>query len=658
MTQTIRFRAVLLGLIFGLGICVWTPYNNLYLGATPLAGGHFPLAPFFILAWLTLIVAGLAKLFRVKPLFSGLELLTSWIIMVVVSGIAFTGLARTFFINLTAPFHFATVGNRWAEVLQPLMPEGWRPADPAVIESLYNGLDGGYRQTWGQILAHIPWGAWIGPLLTWGAFILLCYFVMLCLVNIFSRQWISNERMNFPLLQMPEMMEESFDQKGLSGFFLNHYLICGVLTSLLLHAVNGWSFYDPSIPQIPTLFLAGPYFPTTGLFSGFFKLKIYIYPAFIGFAYLTSRQISLSFWIFFLLGGLLYGVFDMVGYQIPASALGVTFGPTLTTPEETQMIGAYGVFFLFIIWLARFHLVGAVKAAFGLNKEPLRSPEWFSTRLSFWGLLLGGAALVAWSVHFGMPLVPAVLLLGIFFIIMLVATRIICQGGIAYFTLTAAPTDGLLSFFGSGFLTNAGLMMGAVMQKILFVDLRESLMPSLMHASKVGEGAKNRKMLFRGVTVALILAVAVSFVAMLALCYKYGLRDLQVEWETGTVTTVYDNVQRLIEAPSGVNNWVIGFSIAGAAIMLALVTCYQRFYWWPIHPIGYLTMYSSAMRILWFSFFVGWLCNHLTLRYGGVSLYRKVRYLFIGFILGDFLMGGIFAVIGLYMGQSYLVLPN
>lgn len=658
MTQTIRFRAVLLGLIFGLGICVWTPYNNLYLGATPLAGGHFPLAPFFILAWLTLVVAGLSKLFRGKPLFSGIELFTSWIIMVVVSGIAFTGLARTFFINLTAPFHFATVGNRWAEVLQPLMPEAWRPADPAVIESLYNGLEDGYRQPWGQILANIPWGAWLGPLMTWGAFILLCYFVMLCLVNIFSRQWISNERMNFPLLQMPEMMEESFDQKGLSGFFLNHYLICGVLASLLLHTVNGWSFYDPSIPQIPTLFLAGPYFPKTGLFSGFFKLKIYIYPAFIGFAYLTSRQISLSFWVFFLLGGLVYGVFDMIGYQIPSSALGVTFGPTLTTPEETQMIGAYGVFFLFIIWLARFHLAGAVRAAFGLNKEPLQSPEWFSTRLSFWGLLLGGAALVAWCVHFGMPLIPAILLLGIFFIIMLVATRIICQGGIAYFTLTAAPTDGLLSFFGSGFLTNAGLMMGAVMQKILFVDLRESLMPSLMHASKVGEGAKNRKMLFWGVTVALILAVAVSLAAMLALCYKYGLRDLQVEWETGTVTTVYDNVQRLIEAPSGVNNWVIGFSLAGAVVMLALVSCYQRFYWWPIHPIGYLTMYSSAMRILWFSFFVGWLCNHLTLRYGGVSLYRKVRYLFIGFILGDFLMGGIFAVIGLYMGQSYLVLPN
>jgi hypothetical protein len=55
--------------------------------------------------------------------------------------------------------------------------------------------------------------------------------------------------------------------------------------------------------------------------------------------------------------------------------------------------------------------------------------------------------------------------------------------------------------------------------------------------------------------------------------------------------------------------WVTIFAIAGAIVMMVLVVCYHRFYWWPIHPIGYLTAYSSAMRILWFSFFAGWLFN-------------------------------------------------
>jgi hypothetical protein len=104
--------------------------------------------------------------------------------------------------------------------------------------------------------------------------------------------------------------------------------------------------------------------------------------------------------------------------------------------------------------------------------------------------------------------------------------------------------------------------------------------------------------------------------------------------------------------------WVTIFAVAGAIIMMVLVVCYHRFYWWPIHPIGYLTAYSSAMRILWFSFFAGWLFNALCMRYGGVALFKKLRFLFIGLIVGDFLMGGIWAVIGLFSDASYLVLPD
>ncbi len=655
----IRARCVVLGIVLGLVICAVTPFNNMYLAATPLGGGHFPLAPFFILILATLAAALASRLvFRRKTMLTGLELLVSWGFMVVVSGIAYTGLARTFFINVTASTHFATVGNRWKEIVAPLVPPAWMPSDASAVETLYNGLEGGYRLGWLDVLAKIPWAAWAGPLAAWGVFILLCSLVMVCLVNLFSRQWISNERMNFPLLRVPTHMTEAYDQGQAFGFFTDRYLLLGVCVPVFLHTINGIGFYDPAVPQIPTLFLLGPYFPTTGFFSGFSKLRLYFYPAFIGFAYLTARQISLSFWVFYLLGGLLFGLFEVFGYQIPSSALGVTFGPTLTRPEETQMIGAYGVFFLFIIWLARQHLFTAARDAVTFRRAPAAESEWFSAALSFWGFLAGLALLTAWCVYFGMSLVPALLLLGIFFVIMLVATRIICQGGLAYFTLTAAPTDGLLAFFGSGFFSNIGLMMAAIMQKVLFVDLRESLMPSLMHFSKVGENVRQKRLLLGGLAVALVLAVAVSFAAMLALCHKFGLRDLQVDWETQTTVGVYENVQRLLEAPSGPNEWIIGFAVAGAVVMFVLVACYQRFYWWPIHPVGYLTMYSSAMRILWFSFLIGWMCNQLTLRYGGVALFRRVRMLFVGLIIGDFLMGGIYAVIGIYAGQSYLVLPN
>jgi hypothetical protein len=85
-----------LGLVLALLICALTPFNNVYRQATPLGGGYFPLAPFFILIWLTLLVAAARKLFPSRLFLTGTELLTIWSMMFILSGIAYTGLARTF----------------------------------------------------------------------------------------------------------------------------------------------------------------------------------------------------------------------------------------------------------------------------------------------------------------------------------------------------------------------------------------------------------------------------------------------------------------------------------------------------------------------------------------------------------------------------------
>jgi hypothetical protein len=656
--EKIRLRAIVLGSVFALAICLITPFNNAFRQATPLGGGHFPLAPFYILVWLMVLTAVLRLVFKGQKWITGKELLVSWALMVLLSGVAWTGLARTFFVNLTAPFHFATVENRWSEVLHPLMPENWYPQGADAIAGLYNGLLGGRQLGWFEVLKQIPWNTWLTPLLTWTIFVLLCYFVMVCIVNLLSKQPLYNERMNFPLLRVPLVMQEALDSNRLGQFFSNRFLLAGLMVPVCLHLLNGLAFYNPSIPQIPTLILAGKYFPKVGLLSGFFKLKIYIYPAFIGFAFLTSKQISFSFWFFFIIGILLFGLLSVLGLNIPAAALGVTFGPTISRPEETQMIGAYIVFFLFLAWLARFHFIDIIRYGFGFKKDAHPEAEWLSTRFAFWGFVLGSLAIVLWCHSFGIPMLFSFLVVFAFFMFTLVAMRVICQGGIAYFTLTAAPMDGLMAFFGPKFFTSVGILVAAVIQKVLFVDLRESLMPSLLHARKITDKTRSNRFIFLAIAITLVAGVLISFLAMLALSYKFGMRELQLDWATRTTVTVYDNIYSLVESPTRPGDWVTIFSITGAVVMLVLVICYHRFYWWPIHPIGYLTAYSSAMRILWFSFFIGWACNALCMRYGGVRLFKKMRNFFIGLIIGDFFMAGTWAIIGLFSYSSYLVLPD
>ncbi len=656
--NTIRFRALFLGLLLATGICLFTPINNIYHQATPLGGGHFPLAPFVIFFLLAVIISFINRFISSPLLLSGYELLVIWIQMVIGSGIAYTGLARTFLINLTAPIHFASLGNRWQDTLQPLIPTSLIPKDREAINLLYDGLAGGRDMEWLEVLVSIPWMAWLRPLMVWTFFILLCYLVMLFLVNIISRQWIHNERLNFPLLRVPEMIGKAVNEGNLKSFMSDRFLLVGLTLPVGLHLLNGASFYFPSVPQLSTLILAGPYFPDHGLFSGFHKLKIYFYPAFIGFAFLTSRQISFSFWFFFLAGCLLYGILDILGYIIPASQLGITFGPTLARPEEMQMIGAYGIFFLFLVWLARHHLLDVTKQSFFLQKAPPTRTEWFDVRISFWGGILCIFAIIYMFIRMGMAPVTSVMVVGAFFMIMIVATRIICQGGLAYFTLTAAPLDGLIALFGTKLFSGASGLLAGMSQKVLFVDLRESLMPSLVHGRKVHHRHQPALLLFSSLAATVVVSMTASLIAMMTLCYRYGIRELELEWATRTTVTVYENIYRLIISPVSAGGWVYTFTLTGALMMLILVTAYHRFYWWPIHPIGYLTAYSSAMRILWISFFIGWACNALCMRYGGVVLFRSVQLFFVGMIIGDILMGGGWALVGLFTDTSYQVLPN
>ncbi|MFH1152736.1 MAG: DUF6785 family protein [Pseudomonadota bacterium] len=656
--QALRPRAFAAGIVFAVLICALTPFNNAYRNATPLGGGYFPLAPFYAFFWLVVFTALTRRWFRGWTLFTGTELVFAWVIMVIVSGIAYTGFARTFFINLTAPWYFATPENRWQEILQPLLPPGLFPGDSRAIDLLYNGIPGGRDMGWLDLACRVPWSAWASPFLSWGIFMLVCYFIMLCLVRLIHRQALMNERMNFPLLIVPDMIRKAMDEGQLGLFFRNRFLWVGILVPVFLHGLNGLNAYFPSVPSINTLVLAGPYFPDQGLLSGFGKLKLYVYPAFIGFAFLASKQVSLSFWFFFIAGCLTTGVLTVMGLSFPASELGVTFGPTLSRPEETQMIGAFVVFFAFLMWLARFHFKGILVHA--ISRGPARDMTQSAAgdTLAFWGALAGSGILVLWFVFHGVSVLNALVLIVFFFMFVMVATRVVCQGGVTYFTLTAAPLDAINTLIGLKMFSSLGLLLAGVAQKVLFVDLRESVVPSLLHGHKVTWKLKGQATILGWVLGSMIVCLMVSAAAMILLCYRYGIRELELDWATRTTVSMYTSLASLIHHPTGQGASIAGFAFLGGIIMLVLVVCYQRFYWWPLHPIGYLMVYSSAMAILWVSFFAGWLSNAVCMRYGGVILYQRMRYFFVGLIMGDFLMGGLWATLGLFTRTVYQVLPT
>lgn len=336
-TSRIRLPAVFTGLLFSIIVCALTPYNNINLQNSPLSGGHFPLISFAILLFLLAAVNPALALINKKWRFYSREVLLIWVMTALSGGIAYTGLMRTFLINITSPGWMNLFGNSRAEI--PYATRSLFPQNPELIRNLYSGLEGGLGMSWLQVLARIPWSQWIVPFFLWMLFILLVYCAIFGMMGLFSHQWIENEKMNFPLLQVPMDLSQRADAHSLWEFFRNRYFIMGLGFPVLLHTLNGLHAYFPEIPQISTMVLAQPYIPPEGILSGFYKAKIYIIPAFIGFAFLAPKQISFSFWFFFLLGGLFPGLITTLGWKIPSASIGILFGPTISRVEEMQMLG-------------------------------------------------------------------------------------------------------------------------------------------------------------------------------------------------------------------------------------------------------------------------------------------------------------------------------
>ncbi|MEJ5299469.1 MAG: DUF6785 family protein [Thermodesulforhabdaceae bacterium] len=673
----IRWLTILGGTVVVLMLAWITPWSNIVRYNSPLGGSHFPTAPFGILLMLAIFWNGLLGRFIPRARLSALELLYIWLVSVLATTIAYTGFARTFFLNLL--WHPEAMQNI---VWKNLLPDGEHLA-----RSVLQGVGGGGEIKIMSLLKIIPWGEWCPFLALWVIFLALVVITLLGISGVFAHQWIENERMALPLIQIPKIFSEESYNSSLLRSLKNTFFIVGLCVPVLIHTMNGLATYFPSIPQIPALLLAQPYIPQEGLLRGFSKLKIYIYPAFVGFAYMAPRQISLSIWFFFLMGLLVPGLLSLFGMSIPNITLGTTFGPGVARAEEMQMVGAYGICGIFIIWLSRRHIWNLLFDRTYLGKKS-EYVGLVHPRLGL-GMAITGYILTAfWLVAFGMETKVVLPFLLVCLMLQIVVAKMICQGGLPYFTLPVAPSDGFLAFFPSKLFSSMSIYLGVVVQKMAFLDVRESLLPTLIHASalirkqqqhrhsgivatvediktlqkdefyKLTGVVESRRKFLLGIIVSIILSFTVSALSMLVIYYKYGALSLPDSWALETVFGAHEKALNLIQHPEAPKPWIAFYVVLGALIMTVLIGGYHRFPWWPFHPMGYLMTYNSATHVLWFSFFLGWLLNWLVFRYGGVKAYVAFRWFFVGLVVGDVVMAILWIIVGWWAPVAYHVFPT
>jgi hypothetical protein len=61
------------------------------------------------------------------------------------------------------------------------------------------------------------------------------------------------------------------------------------------------------------------------------------------------------------------------------------------------------------------------------------------------------------------------------------------------------------------------------------------------------------------------------------------------------------------------------------------------------------------MHLVWFPILVGWLCKRSIIRFGGAAGYRRFMPLFMGLIVGDYLVGGVWCLLSIATGKPMYV---
>ncbi len=163
------------------------------LGGGLSADGYGSGALFLLFA--LILCVGLLK--RIKAVQSGpsaQELLVVFSMLLMVSAIPINGTLMYLIPNMVGFAHYATPENDWGSQVLPLLPEGLSIKDPAVAKGFFEGLGPDGKP---------PYGAWIWPFFAWAVLLGAFYFTMISLMVIFRKRWIEEERLPFPMAQVP-----------------------------------------------------------------------------------------------------------------------------------------------------------------------------------------------------------------------------------------------------------------------------------------------------------------------------------------------------------------------------------------------------------------------------------------------------------------------
>lgn len=663
----VSFRAFGVGLFLTVLLSAVNTWMETQANVHFFGGVQMPFGAIFALLFMIVLVNGPLRLLqrtvpavsRVLPPFAPAELLTMYAMMIFGALISTPGTESFFLTTGPTLFYFSTPQNKWADTFYSLIPRHFAPGwdgktyQKEVIDAFYTG---GITK-----ISDIPWHAWTTMLIAWSIFLLLVYAALFFFSLLLRRQWIENEALAFPLVQLPIQMVDTTAGPVGTGFWSNRTMWTGMVLACGFHFLRGMNYYFPDWPMVSAF--QGNAFPITfteNPWSAIGTINTELFFGAIGISYLLTRELSFSFWFFFLLFRLQLVAVTMLGYPADTLPKDLHLGrPAFLTWQSTggwMMMGAL------LLWTARGHVQTLFRQAINPNYiDPRHSDqsdvaEPFSARFILGGMVLSSLGILGWCMYSGINPIAAVAFFTIYGLTSLVLARLVVEGGFIFPQLTYSTMEVLTGAFMNGAaIGKESITRLSYIQPMLFADMRTNLLPGFLHTLKISHDLK----MSRRDTRRLMLAIAVSIVASLAVMsftnivtlYNYGGLAGYTWFTRSGGEAVFRGAATMIKSPPTVqaSNW--GWMALGGALVWGMMFARSRFLWFPFHPLGYIVSSSFPITRLWTAFFVGWLIKAVLLRFGGQESAARARPFMIGLILGNSVAMVLWLIYGWYVNN-------
>ena len=181
-------------------------------------------------------------------------------------------------------------------------------------------------------------------------------------------------------------------------------------------------------------------------------------------------------------------------------------------------------------------------------------------------------------------------------------------------------------------------------------NMQDEMMTAVANGLKllteVGAVDRRRRM-FGGIVAVILVTLPASIGLILYLGYEHGAINLSSFYFNNVSQYPFRFLQTNVDTPFAANWLGWAHTAAGAMVMAALMAVQHHYLWWPFHPVGYAVSGWWIIGRLWLPLFISTILKWSILRFGGVGAYRKTIPFFQGLILGDFVLGSCWSIIGI-----------